>query len=114
MQMQSTLHRMEDLDDYDALAQTVQTSEITSNERNTRIIRRLRNQDPDFTKLTLFYLAEDEDNYKPMNGRELVWLGYFIGLSNQIQELRIADNIQEVASFTSEQIKLFLNGVNKN
>ena len=106
---------MEAINEYDSLAQTIQISEITTKERNARIIRRIRNQDPTFTRLTLFYTNENEDNYKPMNGRELVWLGYFIGSSNQIQELSIADNIREEGvDVTSEQIKLFLNEVNKN
>ena len=80
---------MEDLDNYDVQAESIQA--ITTNERNARIIRRIRNQDPDFTRLTLFYTNENKDNYEPMNGRELVWLGYFIGSSNQIQELLMVD-----------------------
>ena len=62
---------MGDLDDYDALAQIVLTSEITSNERNARIISRLRNQDPEFTKLKLFYWNEDKYNYDPQR----TWFG---------------------------------------
>ena len=75
---------------YDALASTVKIEDIPYiSEVNKGILRRLKDNDPDFEKLRI---CEDDygrdDYYCPGdNVEELGWLGYYLGRNTTLQEL---------------------------
>ena len=80
---------------YDALASTIQFKNITSDEQNQNILRRLKHNDPRFDKLWICNQDQihDEFDFWPTNGKELGWLGYFIGGNTTLQRLTICSTL---------------------
>ena len=80
---------------YDALACSIKVEDITSDELNQNILRRLKDNDPELDKL--FICGEDkicdELDFCPTNGKELGWLGYYIGKSTNLQQLHIISSL---------------------
>ena len=84
---------------YDALAGTMNIEDISSNEDNQEILRRLKENDPTFTNLCICNQNQIEDEFEfcpnkfdfcPTNGEELGWLGYFLGKSTTLDKLYIS------------------------
>ena len=75
---------------YDALASTVQIEDISSNERNQEILRRLKENDPSLGTMWIRNEVYDRDSgvYCPGDDvDELGWLGYYLGRNKSLQEL---------------------------
>eukprot|EP00984_Skeletonema_dohrnii_P009315 scaffold3549_cov110-Skeletonema_dohrnii-CCMP3373.AAC.17 len=95
---------VQDYEYYEARAKDVKLENITSSQHNADILARIRDDDPDFTKLCVtddFYFNRRSD-YRPDEGDDLGWLGYFIGRSKHVQELYIEyfpDNLNIDAFF---------------
>ncbi|KAK1734006.1 leucine-rich repeat protein [Skeletonema marinoi] len=98
--------------DYDALVQDINIGDITSSEHNANILRRLRDDDPDWNKT--LYILEDEidgdiDEFIIRAGDDLGWLGYFIGRSEVLKALHI-----HVLPEEREQLVAFMRGIIHN
>ena len=77
--------------EHDTLACSIKVEDISSDEAKQNILRRLKNNDPELDKL--FICGEDqicdELDFCPTNGRELGWLGYYIGKSTTVDRIYI-------------------------
>ena len=77
-----------DFDYYEARARYVKLEDITSDEDNAEILRRLRDQDTSLDDITIagYY---DHGHFVVCEGYDFGWLGYFIGKSKCLEDLRI-------------------------
>ena len=79
---------------YAALAKTKTIENITSDERNQDILRRLKDNDPSLNRLRICnYVGDESDScyYISSNDDDDVgWLGYYIGQNTSLQELYFA------------------------
>jgi len=74
--------------DYAALADTIKIEDITSNNINRDILHKLKNNDESFDSLNIVDDEGGEDNdYYPIDGEDIGWLGYYIGQNTKLQEL---------------------------
>eukprot|EP00984_Skeletonema_dohrnii_P013646 scaffold5664_cov94-Skeletonema_dohrnii-CCMP3373.AAC.2 len=64
--------------------------DITSSNHNADILERLRDNDPDFTHISIDDVLQDEGDFVVREGDDLGWLGYFVGRSNEL-DLDISD-----------------------
>eukprot|EP00984_Skeletonema_dohrnii_P011987 scaffold4822_cov93-Skeletonema_dohrnii-CCMP3373.AAC.5 len=98
-----------DFDYYEARARDVKLEDMTSCEDNAEILQRLRDQD---TFLKIITISNDDDNYMGCfvigEGNDIGWLGYFIGKSKYLEQLRI-DSWGE-----GENIEALIEGINRN
>ena len=71
---------------YDALASTINIEDISSIEQNQDILRWLKENDPELDRLWICGedQIDDELDFCPTNGKELGWLGYFIGQNTTV------------------------------
>ena len=76
---------------FDALASTIKIEDISSDELNQEILRRLKDNDPDLEYLCISGDDQlpDENDFYPDNGEALGWLGYYIGKSITVDTLYI-------------------------
>ena len=86
---------MEGIIDYEALVGTTGIEDITPRKANQSILRRIKNNDPNFDKLCICsrgsYNGEDFD-YIPSYNEDKGWLGYFIGQSTTLKQFWFHDN----------------------
>ena len=77
---------------YEALARSIKIEDITSDEDNQNILRRLKENDPDFDSFRICSQSQivEEFDFCPTNGEELGWLGYFIGNNTTLHTLYIS------------------------
>ena len=75
--------------EYDAQAGTIKMSDITSDEGNAEILRRLKNNEPGLTSMCMCNEEEEMDNndYFPESARDMGWLGYFLGNNTHLTNL---------------------------
>eukprot|EP00984_Skeletonema_dohrnii_P012864 scaffold5252_cov72-Skeletonema_dohrnii-CCMP3373.AAC.1 len=104
---------MTEYKDYDALVQNINLADITSSEHNANILRTLRDGHPDWNK-TLHILEDefDEDideEFIVEEGDDLGWLGYFIGMSEELEALHVHYLPEE-----REQVDALVRGVTHN
>ena len=102
---------VQDYEYYEARAKDVKLENITSSQHNADILARIRDDDPDFTKLCVtdhVFLSRRSSDYLPEEGDNLGWLGYIIGRSKLLQELHIIHNPNNV------NIDAFCGGVGYN
>ena len=81
---------------YDAHAQSVDLTEITSSNHNAWILRRLRDNDPEMDMLWIEQVQQDDawdgdSDFVVGDGDDLGWLGYFIGRNTTLLDLYIYD-----------------------
>ena len=76
---------------YDELASTINIEDISSDELNQEILRRLKDNDPSFDELWICSPEQVTDMFSfcPDNWKELGWLGYFIGRNTFVNELHL-------------------------
>ena len=111
--------------DYDAAASTIKLEDISTDETNRAILRKLKENDSEFVELLLVRKRdEDGGNYRrdenefcpdgtcDLGGRELGWLGYFIGGNAVLQELHF--DLNPFDGFSNDAIEAFCRGVNVN
>ena len=72
---------------YDALEATTSIESITANEGNLTVLRLLRDDDGDLTRLCICDEAYDRGEYHPKSSEELGWLGHFAKKSAHLEEL---------------------------
>ena len=82
---------------------------------NRRILRRLKEDDPDFTQLWVAGPSLATTWYIPRgpHDQELGWLGYFIGKNTHLEELTLYYN-KENRHFSNDAIKSFCKELNSN
>ena len=84
----------------DAIARDINLEDITSSERNAKVLRRLRGNfiwEDDNTLYVMEANDDDEEDYDEENsnlfrideGDDLSWLGYFIGRNQSLDKLAI-------------------------
>ena len=75
--------------DYDAAAGTIKIEDIACDAINQDILRRLKENDPNFDKLLVVSTRHINESrvYCPENARELGWLGYYIGRNTILKQL---------------------------
>ena len=73
--------------DYDAAASTVKINDITSDDTNRDILRRLKENDPDFDMLEVVSRSIDDCECLPESAHDLGWVGCFIGKNTTLKEL---------------------------
>lgn len=86
---------------YESLASITRIEDITSDESNAEILRRLDRDDPDFKSVSLS-LRSGSGDFRGGKG-ELGWLGYYIGKSSHVRELELrACNDGDMKPFCDE------------
>ena len=71
----------------ESITSTRKIEDIISNERNQEILRRLKDNDPEFDHLWIAASGRHDNIFCPTNGEELGWLGYYIGKNTTLNEL---------------------------
>ena len=74
---------------YESLASTKLIEDITSDERNRNILRRIKENDVDMKDLNIYEncrIRINHRDYIPYNGDDLGWLGYYIGRNNTLDQ----------------------------
>ncbi|KAK1734350.1 leucine-rich repeat protein [Skeletonema marinoi] len=99
---------VQDYEYYEARAKDVKLEDITSSQLNADILERLRDNDPELTKMYINITREDFDDFVVCEGDNLGWLGYFVGRSIQLEGLSI-DNFPD-----NLNIDAFLRGLGHN
>ena len=99
---------------YDAVASTIKLEDITSNRVNQGLLRRVKENDPDFDKMLVTDNCEDGHcvhcmDYCPDGARDLGWMGYYIGENMTLKHLRFPSN-----SMSIRDLEPFFRGVNQN
>jgi hypothetical protein len=94
---------------YDERAETVDLNDITSDYQNAEILRRLRDNDPDLSRL---YIRQHGNNWGDafflQEGDDLGWLVYFIGRNTVLTTLTI------ILRQDIEQITTLVGGIEQN
>ena len=98
-------------------ADTMKIEDIVSDENNRAILRKLRGNDTEFTKLRLsigdvWDVKRKENEYRPEGtAHDVGWLGYYIGKNACLNELHLSylGNNANIDAFKS-----FCGGVNSN
>ena len=78
---------------YAALADTIKIEDITSYELNRQILHRLKNNDESFDNLYIISESSDDDEYIPIDGEDIGWLGYYIGQNTKLKCLYFFETI---------------------
>lgn len=103
-----------------AAARTVNIEDITTDECNREILRKLKENDPVFDELGLcstrqdeydYYCPQSEYDFCPEDTRSLRWIGHFIGRNTILKELNFANPFQD---FHNNTIESFCRGLNSN
>ena len=99
--------------DYDAAAATVAIEDITRDATNREILRRLKENDPEFHMLWVVNSFEGSNNranhmFWPEDAHIFGWLGYYAGRNTHLRELYLSDPISKIA------IEPFCRGLNRN
>ena len=101
---------------YDAQTNTVNIDDITTNEQNRKVLRRLSNNNAaDFNEeliqnLWIRDVDEDDNDYLPEGAHDMGWLGYFIGRCDYLQKLYI----REFDDYSIDVLEPFFRGVQLN
>ena len=112
---------------YESRVWDLKWEDIASHECNAKILQRLRDNDPDFTSITLtdFFdpmrmflsdLPEEDDKFVVTNNDDMGWLGYLIGRNNQLQDLTISisNSIIDDPNLSPSQIEALTQGISLN
>ena len=107
---------------YDAQANSIKVEDITTNESNRMILKRMRrNKDTNIFTLYIQNRHSTEEGYNeyvPEGAKDMGWLGYFIGKSNDLEELDINADAEVIEPLlrgvTTDVIKPFFSGVSSN
>ena len=92
--------------------QTINVDRITENKCNRLILTRLMHDDPSLTSVTLSG-SNDGSTFNVTRVHEMAWLGYFIGKSTHLKELRLMYNMSALDSF-DRIAKSFSEGASRN
>ena len=87
---------------YDALANTINIEDITSNKTNRNILRLLKDNDPSFDMLRVCNTASGfllSRSYIPEDGEDVGWLGYFIGRNTSLRWIDFDSKLIHDANF---------------
>ena len=107
--------------DYDAAARNIKIEDITSDDTNRSILRKLKENDTEFDKLYMRGIHSDyrdwrspHDNnvYSPEGDDDSGWLGYYIGKNKQLRELQLVAN--PFQGFSNNDIESFYKGAKIN
>eukprot|EP00985_Skeletonema_marinoi_P027201 scaffold21960_cov180-Skeletonema_marinoi.AAC.1 len=96
-----------DFDYYEARARYVKLEDITSDENNAEILRRLRDHSLDMLTIAGYY---GHGHFVVCEGDDFGWLGYFIGKSKCLGYLRI----YSLGEGEGQNIEALIEGINRN
>eukprot|EP00985_Skeletonema_marinoi_P008567 scaffold3912_cov191-Skeletonema_marinoi.AAC.3 len=97
-----------DFDYYEARTQYVVLEDITSCNGNAEILQRLRDQDTSLNRLSIANYCMDNYYFIVGEDDDLGWLGYFIGKSKYLVQLRI------YSWGEGQNIEALIDGINRN
>ncbi len=97
---------------YESHMWDVKLEDITSDKDNAEILRKLRDNDPDFTSITLNDSLEEHDDFVISDDDDLGWLGYFIGRNSQLKYFYICTWLDP--SIDLSQIDALTQGISLN
>ena len=95
----------QDYEYYESRAKDVKVEDITSSQDNADILAMLRDNDPYFKFFSIVTELEDGFEFVVREGDHLGWLGYFVGMSKQLESLCIEgfpENINYINEFFRE------------
>jgi len=86
---------MNEYSKYAALADTIKIEDITSCKRKQGILKRLKEDDEDYTQLWICSKDQvhDDLDYDFDNAKELAWLGYYLGRNSMVKKLYISSDL---------------------
>ena len=82
------------IDYYESKVGDVKLEDITSDEYNAAILRKLSDGAPCFTSIFLTSGIDEDYDFVVRDGDDMGWLGYFIGRNTQLQELCIWSGLE--------------------
>ena len=106
---------------YDAQADSIKIDDISSNNNNRIVLRRIkRNSLDDENNQDLYIQSQHDDDgedcvdYVPEGAYDMGWLGYFIGKNEQLRRLFIRDFEPSSGASVTEVLEPFFMGLNYN
>ena len=100
--------------DYDAAVGTVKIEDITRDEGNRNILRRLKENDPNFDELWVsMSRGSSHAVFWPQDSHESGWVGYFIGKNTILKEMTFYHS-NPLQYLSSSAVETFFRGVNNN
>ena len=93
--------------EYDDVASAVKIEDITSDETNQEILRKIKENDPEFDTLWVIDDRQDNFDYVPEGSLDIGWLGYFIGKNTILREIYFHWSVLK-------DFHKFFKGVNRN
>ena len=104
---------MMEYSDYKSQADTVKIEDITSDEGNATILRRLKENDPELTSFCLQHYRDRAFNFVPSTVLEAGWLGYFVGVNTQLESMSFSQS-DAYDAITRDQLEAFFRGLCHN
>ena len=111
---------------YDAQADSMNVRKIASNDNNRNILRRIKiNSIDEFNTIgddiDILYIQSQidehgygENNYVPEGAKDMGWLGYFVGVSEHLEQLHFGPLTPTSGLSIMEILKPFFSGVANN
>ena len=102
------------IDYYESRMWDVKLADITSDNENAEILRKLRDNDSDLTSVALanFGVVDEYKDFIVSDDDDLGWLGYFIGRNSQLKELFIWEWLE--GNSDHSKIDAFAQGIGLN
>ena len=108
---------MDNVQAYDAQADSIKVEDIATNDNNRIVLRRMKRNEPCFTLwIQNHHDDEGEDcvDYCPEGPKDMGWLGYFVGKNEHLRELYIRDFEATSGESVMNVIEPFFRGVSSN
>ena len=95
-------------------AATIEIEDITTDATNRNILRRLKENDPNFVEMSVSVAGRvaGGTSFSPTSARDMGWLGYFISKNTNLRELNFQSNL--LGCVCIDAIESFCRGVNSN
>ena len=106
---------VQDYEYYEARVNDVNLEDITSSHANNAdILARLRDNDPEFTRILLTCSSYGRNNFVVREGDHLGWLGYFVGRSDKVTKLTIDNFPDNNVNLNDFNLNAFYEGLGRN
>ena len=104
---------------YEAQADTIDVDDIATNSNNRIVMRRMKNNVADNSKLLWIQNEHDVDgedcvDYVPEGANDMGWLGYFVGKNEHLEEVVIYCFIPTSGSSVRDVMEPFFRGISHN
>jgi len=106
---------------YESLADSIKVEDITANSSSRKVLDRIKRN----IAITVLYIQNEHDEeeayegldsgvYVPEGSNDMGWLGYFVGKSEHLKEIRLTSFTPTSGASVTEVLEPFLMGVNNN